>query len=131
MDILREELVRVCADTPGAQSAVAAAFPVLPDGTPTCCVAATACAVPFHLDPVVALRDAGPVPGRVVHDCLCYVVGVAAMICGGVASDVAADVARRVRLPLASGVLSLLPPPRTSAQDAHPAGSLLVDGACV
>lgn len=55
--------VRVCADTPGAQSAVAAAFPVLSDGTPMSCAAATACAAPFLLDPVVALRDAGPVPG--------------------------------------------------------------------
>ena len=53
------------------------------------------------------------------------------MVCGGVASDVAADVARRVRLPLESGVLSLLPPARSSAQDAQAAGSSLVDGVCV
>ena len=58
-------------------------------------------------------------------------VGVAAMVCGGAATDIAADVARRVRLPLGSGVLALLPPARSPAQDAQAAGCLLVDGVCV
>ena len=62
---------------------------------------------------------------------MCYVVGVAAIVNGGAASDVAADVARRVRLPLESGDLSLLPPARSPAQDAQAAGSSLVDGVCV
>ena len=95
--------------------------------------AANACAVPFLLDPIVARL------GRVVHDCLrivvCYVVGVAAMLCGGaatdVAADVAADVARRVRLPLDYGVLSLLPPARSPAQDGRTAGSSLVNVLCL
>ena len=58
-------------------------------------------------------------------------VGVAVMVCGGAASSAAADVAQRVWLPLESGVLSLLPPARSSAQDAQAAGSSLVGGGCV
>ena len=70
---------------------------VLSNRTPTSCISApaTACAVPFLLDLAKALRAAGPVPGRVVHNCLRIVVGVAAVVCGGAATDIQTDIRRR------------------------------------
>jgi len=59
---------------------------------------------------------------------VCDVVDIPAAICGGAATDVAADDARRVRRPMDCGVPSLLPPAPSAAQDAQAAGSSLVDG---
>lgn len=60
--VVREHLMHSCTTSPEAVSAVSMAFPVLPDGAPTACTAATACAVPFLLDPVWALRVASLCP---------------------------------------------------------------------
>lgn len=57
---------------------------------------------------------------------MCHVVGMAAKACGDAAKN-AADVAPRVRLPLECGVLALLPPAGSPAEDARAAGSSLVD----
>lgn len=69
-----------CASTPSPEarcvslaagadySAVSAAFPIQPGGTPTTGAPATACVVPFILDSILALRAADPVPDRIIHD---------------------------------------------------------------
>lgn len=61
----------------------------------------------------------------VVRGLSCASCWVSVIVCGGVATDVAVDVAWRVRLCLDCGALSLVPTPRSPCQEGQAAGSFL------
>ena len=92
-------------------------------------------AVPLLLDPVQALRAAGPVPGCVGGVCVRlvagFVCGVAARVAGDAAARLVCDVRRSLDLPPEAGLQALVRPVRSPAQDAVAAGSFLVDGVCL
>ena len=95
------------------------------------------CTVPFLLDPVLALRSAGPVPTRSVDLCVrltaCFLAGVAARVCGDPAASVAyvLHMPHDVEIPPGARVRAILGFTRSSGQDAVAAGCALVDGVCV
>ena len=99
-----------------------------------CSYCATACAVPFLLDPVAALRAPGPVPGATCVLCTglvaAFLVGVAARVCGGPAGSVAAATLLDLGLPAQFGVATLRGPARSPAMDEAAAGCGLLDGVC-
>ena len=102
----------------------------------TVCV--TACTVPFFLDPVMALRSAGPVATRSIDLCVsltvCFLAGIAACVCGDTAASVAFEVLlmpNDFEIPPSSRVRTILGFTRSSGQDAVAAGCALVGGVCV
>ena len=136
VDLLREDILEAVADAPCAMAAARAAFPTSSDDT----VCATACTVPFLLDPVLALRSAGPVPTRSIDLCVrltvCFLAGIAARVCGDTAASVAYAVLHMshdidiLRSP-GSRVRTILRFTRSSGQDAVATGCALVDGVSV
>ena len=128
--ILRRDLCAAAADDAPARRVVELAFP---SAAPEPAVAAVY-SVPFLLDPVRALRDAGGVRGDTVVECsrlvACYVLGVACHVCGESAAGVARDFLAAVRLPEYAEIGCLAMVQRSAGQDAVASGCSLVDGVC-
>ena len=129
--ILRRDLLEATRDDPAARTVVESAFP---SGPPDA-AAATACTVPFLLDPVSSLlATPGTLSGSVTacsRLVAAFVLTVAALVGGPASLNLLRDSVPRLRVPPGAGVLAISRPQRSAAQDAVAARSSVIDGVCV